>query len=198
MSGDRTPLRFDVVAGTRRSWSREQKAVIVAEVGVSGASVSQVARRHGLNAGLLFRWRLEFHTQPDMPEGRTAKCMPVTPAFVPIMLPAPGRRSRQPSPAPSRSLSPADGTARVSTDVRHGCAGAHRHGAGGLPMIPGPGADRHQRYCARVAGYGAYRHAQGLLVAGCTGAGEAEAGPACRSSLCFPRAPGRSDQGDLA
>ena len=63
MSGDRTPLRFDVVAGTRRSWSREQKAAIVAEVGVAGASVSQVARRHGLNAGLLGFWAFVGHAR---------------------------------------------------------------------------------------------------------------------------------------
>ncbi len=96
MSGDRTPLRFDVVAGTRRSWSWEQKAAIVAEVGVSGASVSQVARRHGLNAGLLFRWRREFQSGPGVPESKAYNGTPAAPAFVPIMLPAPE------APAPAK------------------------------------------------------------------------------------------------
>ena len=87
MSGDRTSPRFDVVASTRRSWSREQKLAIVAEVGVSGASVSQVARRHGLNAGLLFRWRREFQSKPGVPESKAGKGMPAPQSFVPIMLP---------------------------------------------------------------------------------------------------------------
>jgi transposase len=116
MSGDRTPLRFDVVAGTRRSWSREQKAAIVAEVGVSGASVSQVARRHGLNAGLLFRWRREFQSGPGTPQRKAGNGTPSVPAFVPIMLPAPE------APAPAKpgivEIVIAGGrTVRVSTDV---------------------------------------------------------------------------------
>jgi hypothetical protein len=32
MSGDRASPRYDVVATTRRSWSREQKKAIVAEI----------------------------------------------------------------------------------------------------------------------------------------------------------------------
>ena len=107
MSGYRTPPRFDVIADTRRSWSREQKAAIVAEIGVSGASVSQVARRHGLNSGLLFRWRREFQSRPGTP---------VAPAFVPIMLPPPE------APAPAKpgtiEIVIAGGrTVRVSTDI---------------------------------------------------------------------------------
>lgn len=116
MSGYRTPPRFDVIADTRRSWSREQKAAIVAEVGVSGASVSQVARRHGLNAGLLFRWRREFQYGHGSPESKADNGTPAAPAFVPIMLPAPG------APAPVKpgliEIVIAGGrTVRVSTDV---------------------------------------------------------------------------------
>ena len=116
MSGDRTTPRFDVVASTRRSWSREQKAAIVAEVDVSGASVSQVARRHGMNAGLLFRWRREFHSKPGMPESKADNGTPAAQAFVPIMLPAPG------APAPDKpgtvEIMIAGGRmVRVSTDV---------------------------------------------------------------------------------
>jgi len=89
MSGDRTSPGFDVVAATRRSWSRAQKAAIAAEVGVSGASVSQVARRHGLNAGLLFRWRREYQSGSATLESKASNGTPVAPAFVPIMLPPP-------------------------------------------------------------------------------------------------------------
>jgi transposase len=44
------PRRLEVFtgAGRRRSWTTEQKAQIVAECDEAGASVSAVARRHGL------------------------------------------------------------------------------------------------------------------------------------------------------
>ncbi len=116
MSGDRTPLRFDVVAGTRRSWSREQKAAIAAEVGVFGASVSQVARRHGLNAGLLFRWRREFQSGGTPPERKACNDAPAVPAFVPIMLPAP----EAPTPAKPGTVEiviAGGRTVRVGTDI---------------------------------------------------------------------------------
>jgi transposase len=64
-----TTRRFDVVASTRRSWSLEQKLAIVAEVDVAGASVSQVARRHGVHASLLFRWRRKLKAKPEAPAG---------------------------------------------------------------------------------------------------------------------------------
>ena len=60
MSGGRTTPRFDVVATTRRRWSREQKRAIVAEIDVGGATLSEVARRHGIHASLLFRWRKDL------------------------------------------------------------------------------------------------------------------------------------------
>ena len=51
---------WDMVAGMRggrRSWSAEGKRQIVEESRRPGASVSVVARRHDLNANLLFTWR---------------------------------------------------------------------------------------------------------------------------------------------
>jgi transposase len=41
----------------RRSWSAEEKRRIVAETCEPGASVAVVARRHDMNANLLFTWR---------------------------------------------------------------------------------------------------------------------------------------------
>jgi transposase len=41
----------------RRAWSEEEKKRIVAETLEPGASVSTVARRHDINANLLFTWR---------------------------------------------------------------------------------------------------------------------------------------------
>jgi transposase len=44
-------------AGRRRSWTAEEKAQIVAESNAEGASVSSVARAHGLTPSQIFRWR---------------------------------------------------------------------------------------------------------------------------------------------
>jgi transposase len=43
----------------RRRWSADAKRRIVAETFERGASVSIVARRHDLNANMLFTWRRE-------------------------------------------------------------------------------------------------------------------------------------------
>ena len=87
MSGDRTTPRYDVIATTRRSWSRQQKRAIIAEIDVGGATLSEVARRHGIHASLLFRWRRDLGSafeQPPIEAGATA-----VPSFVPVMLAAP-------------------------------------------------------------------------------------------------------------
>jgi transposase len=47
-------------ADTRRRWSEETKAAIVAESFDEGAVVAQVARRHGLRPQQLFDWRREL------------------------------------------------------------------------------------------------------------------------------------------
>lgn len=44
----------------RRQWSEEAKAAIVAEASRPGASVSWVARRHGLHPNQVFTWRREL------------------------------------------------------------------------------------------------------------------------------------------
>ena len=41
----------------RRSWTRDEKRRIVEESLEEGASIAEVARRHELNANLLFTWR---------------------------------------------------------------------------------------------------------------------------------------------
>ena len=44
-------------ARQRHFWSAEEKRRIVAESFTTGASVSKVAQRYGVNANLLFTWR---------------------------------------------------------------------------------------------------------------------------------------------
>lgn len=62
----------------RRQWTAEEKRRIVAETRVPGSSVSVVARRHDINANLLFKWkRLEEAGEPD-------RLLLEGPEFVPI------------------------------------------------------------------------------------------------------------------
>jgi transposase len=52
----------------RRRWTAEEKRRIVDETRAPGSSVSVVARRHDINANLLFKWkRLEEAGVPDRP-----------------------------------------------------------------------------------------------------------------------------------
>jgi transposase len=99
MSGDRTGPRFDVVASTRRQFSREQKRAIVAEV-EGGATVSEVARRHNIHTSLLFRWRREFSGAPSAP-GAAMKAEPKAETFLPVRV-AVSAPSTEPRSEPSR------------------------------------------------------------------------------------------------
>ena len=51
--------RVEVIAGRRqrRQWTADEKAEIVAASAQPGASISDVARRYGVNRGLLTVWR---------------------------------------------------------------------------------------------------------------------------------------------
>ena len=88
MSGDRTGPLYDVVATARRSWTRTQKLAIVAELGVGEATLSEVARRHGIHASLLFRWRRDLGAKAG---NETLQSLehPARPAlsFIPVVVP---------------------------------------------------------------------------------------------------------------
>ncbi|WP_434604272.1 transposase [Acetobacter oryzoeni] len=60
----------------RRRWSDERKLAILAEVGVDGASVSDVARRHDLTRQHLYQWRTSFRQRLSSPDQSVA--------FVPV------------------------------------------------------------------------------------------------------------------
>ena len=46
--------------GHRRSFSEADKRRVVEEAGLPGASLSEVARRYGIAARVLFRWKQEL------------------------------------------------------------------------------------------------------------------------------------------
>jgi transposase len=71
-------------AGRRRMWSVDQKAAIVAESCVDGASVCEVARRHGLTPQQLFSWRRQTREAARVLEEAAEP-----PLFVPALVEAP-------------------------------------------------------------------------------------------------------------
>jgi transposase-like protein len=89
MSGDEAS-RF-VTLSARRTFSFEQKQVIVAEARAS-QNISAVARRHKLKSPLLFRWLREFPAIRQSPARSAA-----APSFIPVTLALPA------GPAPAAS-----------------------------------------------------------------------------------------------
>ena len=73
--------RIEVITGTgrRRRWSAETKAQIIAESFAGEASVSEVARRHGLRPQQLFGWRHQIRNGGLAVDGGSP------PAFVPMI-----------------------------------------------------------------------------------------------------------------
>jgi transposase len=51
--------RIELITGTarRRRWTNDEKATIVAESSRAGVNIAEVARRFGVNRGLLQTWR---------------------------------------------------------------------------------------------------------------------------------------------
>jgi transposase len=122
MSGVRTSPRGDVGARKRRSWSAEQKKAIVAEIDVGGATLSEVARRHGLHANVLFRWRRELGSAMGTP-ARDAVSPTSAPAtsFVPVTLSSPSApASTLVRPGTIEIVLAGGRTVRVGSDVDTG------------------------------------------------------------------------------
>jgi transposase len=68
-------------AGSRRRYSAELQAQVLAECSAPGASVAKVAMSHGINANVVHRWRQLAR------EGRGTTAT-ITGEFVPVSLPA--------------------------------------------------------------------------------------------------------------
>jgi transposase len=82
----------------RRRWTDEEKQRIVAESEAPGSSVSIVARRHDLNANMLFTWRREFRRREP---GAGVDQATFVPAVIALDEPAadrPATAPREPGP----------------------------------------------------------------------------------------------------
>jgi len=80
----------------RRPWSDEEKRQIVAETLAPGASVSIVARRHDLNANMLFTWRRQMGPSALLPAGDAVTFVPaaITSEAAPMLSPDPSLAGR--------------------------------------------------------------------------------------------------------
>jgi transposase len=88
---------------TRRNYSAQLKAQVVAECAVPGRSVAQVAMAHGINANVVHGWRQLARQQSGAPKLHE---------FVPVMLAA-----AQPQPEPIAA--PTTGQA-IEVELRRG------------------------------------------------------------------------------
>jgi transposase len=62
-------MRQEVLTGAerRRRWSDVEKRSILGEVGLRGATVAEVARRHDLTRQHLYQWRAELRKRGEGP-----------------------------------------------------------------------------------------------------------------------------------
>ena len=86
----------DSAGRRRRLWSDDEKRQIVAETLAPGASVSIVARRHDLNANMLFTWRRQIGTSALLPAGDAVTFVPaaITSEAAPTLSPDPSLAGR--------------------------------------------------------------------------------------------------------
>jgi len=106
--------RIELITGTtrRRRWSDDERARILAESFEPGANISAVARRHGVNGGLLHYWRKQAKTRAD--EAAPADA----PLFIPVaMAKASGDAVAQPLSRPGRMIEIETGGALVRVPV---------------------------------------------------------------------------------
>src|SRR5690242_5970430 len=66
-------MRQEVLVGIerRRRWSADEKVRVLAEVGVEGATVADVARRHDVTRQHLYQWRREIRRKGLAPAEET-------------------------------------------------------------------------------------------------------------------------------
>jgi transposase len=106
-----------VAAPTRRLLrTNEEKRRIVAEALVPGASVAAVARKHGVNANLLFGWR-RLHKRGLLEQCREpASLLPVT-VTTPTVLPDRNSRPTRAVQAVRRPAVPAIGPGHIEIEL---------------------------------------------------------------------------------
>jgi transposase len=83
--------RIEMISGrrVRRSWTAKEKAAIVAASAEAGANISDVARRFGVNRGVLTVWRRQAGlTSWDAPSFVPISVAPAEPTGAAVDLPS--------------------------------------------------------------------------------------------------------------
>ncbi len=71
-------MRVEILGDERRRrWSDEKKLDIVMSVGVNGATVTEVARRHDVTRQQIYTWRSELRR-------KSLLLPPASPVFLPV------------------------------------------------------------------------------------------------------------------
>jgi transposase len=96
-------MRVEVLGGVerRRRWSSDEKTRLVEETLVPGAKISEVARRNGISASLLFTWRRQSRAMEAPAQPRFAAVQIAGP--VPVAEPARPPSDERPPPRPATS-----------------------------------------------------------------------------------------------
>jgi transposase-like protein len=84
-------------SGPRRKYTVAEKCAIVEETLQRGASVSDVAQRHGVNANLLFGWR-RLYQQGALREGKVATPVALLPVKIETPTLTPGKAEAAKAP----------------------------------------------------------------------------------------------------
>jgi transposase len=127
--------RVEIIAGPerRRRWSDEEKLQLVSEACQPGNSVSQVARRRGINASQLFGWRRQALAQGLITDSRSAPGAAPALTFSPVEVAeepaATADAGEEARPARRRKAARTSGTIEIALEsgdhVRvEGCADA--------------------------------------------------------------------------
>ena len=108
LKGPQTP-RYSV-RRTRRTYTPQFKAELVALCHKPGTSIAALAQQHGMNANLLHRWLKEWSQGLHRLDGSftTAAVTPQTPAFIPIKLSAARSTTTREQPPVDSSMPAAD------------------------------------------------------------------------------------------
>jgi transposase len=110
--------RVEIITGAerRRRWSEEEKLQLVAEACRPGNSVSEVARRRGINASQLFGWRRQALAKGLITDHRPAPNIAPALTFAPVevaeerAIPGTGEETR---PTPRRRATRTSGTIEI-------------------------------------------------------------------------------------
>jgi transposase len=121
-------MRGEVLDGVerRRRWSDEEKLRILMEVGLRGATLTDVARRHSVSRSQLYTWRRELKRHgalrpPEAAEDRPV-FVPVTPPLLPTLAvePAPPGDVAPAAPAAAGCKTPKPSAPAIEVALSNG------------------------------------------------------------------------------